>query len=170
MEISGYIFKRFMKYFGKIFSKNLAGSVPERLKNPRRKIMKNKNNKGFTLVELIVVISILAVLSAGAVLAFSNLANQAQDAADNADAAAVVRSLNLYNSLATTVPAITNSTEIANASAIRTLKITPINSMTVDLGVNISDATWARINPSNGTNEQIIQYDGSVGWFYGAKA
>ena len=43
----------------------------------------NKNNKGFSLVELIVVIAIMAILAAVAVVSYSIYIDRAQDAADD---------------------------------------------------------------------------------------
>ena len=59
-----------------------------------------KSNKGFTLVELIVVITILLILSVLATSAFSGVMGQAREASHRADAAALVRQINMFNSLA----------------------------------------------------------------------
>jgi len=58
-----------------------------------------KNNKGFTLVELISVIALLLVLSVLAVVAYSNITDAARRAAVSSDANTVARSLNSFNSI-----------------------------------------------------------------------
>jgi len=63
-----------------------------------KKIM-NKNQKGFTLVELIAVISLLLVLSVLAIVAYSNITDAARRAALVNDANTVARALNSFNSV-----------------------------------------------------------------------
>ena len=69
-----------------------------------------KNRKGFTLVELIVVIAVLALLAVIAVFAFSGVQSAARRSPAEADEAALVRHLNLCNSLAPTAARITDTT------------------------------------------------------------
>jgi len=58
-----------------------------------------KNQKGFTLVELISVISLLLVLSVLAVAAYGNITEAARNAAIQADANALARAMNTYESI-----------------------------------------------------------------------
>lgn len=61
----------------------------------------SKNNKGFTLVELITVVAILTILSAMGVSAFGNVTEQARRQAIHADGLTLVAALNNYNALVT---------------------------------------------------------------------
>ncbi|MCL2576688.1 MAG: type II secretion system GspH family protein [Defluviitaleaceae bacterium] len=58
----------------------------------------NKNQKGFTLVELIVVIAVLALLAVGAVIAFQGIQANARRATLTSDANALASALNAANS------------------------------------------------------------------------
>ena len=62
--------------------------------------VKNKSNKGFTLVELIVVIGIIGILSVVAIVAFDGIQASAQRAVIQATANQVVSQFNLFNGLA----------------------------------------------------------------------
>lgn len=57
---------------------------------------KNKNNKGFTLVELIVVMAVLAIISAIAVPRFLGVQKQAKIDADYATGAMIAKAAELY--------------------------------------------------------------------------
>lgn len=58
---------------------------------------KNKNNKGFTLVELIVVMAVLAIISAIAVPRFLGVQEQAELDADYATGAMIAKAAELYS-------------------------------------------------------------------------
>lgn len=61
---------------------------------------KSKNNKGFTLIELIVVVAIIAILAAIAVPAYNSIRQEAIDTADLANARMLVSALSAHNALA----------------------------------------------------------------------
>ncbi len=58
---------------------------------------KKKNNKGFTLIELIVVVAILAILAAVAVPTFLTLRGQAEDSIFDSDVSTLCGAINVYN-------------------------------------------------------------------------
>lgn len=60
----------------------------------------NKNQKGFTLIELIVVIAILLLISVLAVVGFGNIIDNARDAALRADAGRLAGQVNNFNTFA----------------------------------------------------------------------
>ena len=62
-----------------------------------------KNQKGFTLVELIAVIALLAILSVLAVVAFTNIQQNARQAVDRANADRLASALNHANTVGTPV-------------------------------------------------------------------
>lgn len=66
------------------------------------KIMKRKNKKGFTLIELIVVIAILAILAAVAVPSFIGITDKATAAQQNGAAAEYANAINIYNAMSST--------------------------------------------------------------------
>ena len=59
--------------------------------------MQNKNQKGFTLIELIVAIAILAILAVGAGVIIMNVTGGAQEQVERAQAADLADSLNRFN-------------------------------------------------------------------------
>ncbi len=58
---------------------------------------KRKNNKGFTLIELIVVVAILAILAAVAVPTFLNLRSEASSSIFDSDVSTLCGAINVYN-------------------------------------------------------------------------
>jgi len=68
-----------------------------------------KNQKGFTLIELIIVVAIIAILAAIAVPNFMSARQEAKWGVVYNDAAAVVSAFNVYNAM--------NDTPISDASA-----------------------------------------------------
>jgi len=59
----------------------------------------NKQNKGFTLAEIITVVALLAVLSVVGVVIFNNLQEQVRRTVARSDAATMARQFNTVNSL-----------------------------------------------------------------------
>lgn len=58
-----------------------------------------KNNKGFSLIELIIVIAIIAILVAAAFPALNAIRDRAQENVDLANASVIVTNLNAFNAL-----------------------------------------------------------------------
>ncbi|MDD3242718.1 MAG: prepilin-type N-terminal cleavage/methylation domain-containing protein [Eubacteriales bacterium] len=78
---------------------------------------KNKNRKGFTLIELIVVIAILAILAAVAIPNFVGISQRAEIATQVAAAAEYANAINVYNALNATdidATALTSYTTLAD--------------------------------------------------------
>ncbi|MCL1995704.1 MAG: type II secretion system GspH family protein [Defluviitaleaceae bacterium] len=62
-----------------------------------KKSKKNKNQKGFTLVEIIVVVGLIALLSGLAMVAFSNISDQITQQAILSDAQQIAHAINNRN-------------------------------------------------------------------------
>jgi len=60
-------------------------------------MLKERLQKGFTLIELMVVVSIIGILMAAGILAFSNAQTSARDAKRKADVDAISKALEQYN-------------------------------------------------------------------------
>lgn len=83
-----------------------------------KKINKSKNQKGFTLVELIVVIAILGILAAVAVGRFGGITKSAKENADYATAATIASAAEVYMAQnPTVVPSTIKMTTIDSSGA-----------------------------------------------------
>ena len=78
---------------------------------------KSKNNKGFTLIELIVVVAIIAVLAAIAIPAYGNIRDTAANTATESNARIIISSIEANNALAIADAAVDEITfaEVAGA-------------------------------------------------------
>lgn len=115
--------------------------------------MKRKNEKGFTLVELIVVMAVLAVISAIAVPRFLGVQEDAKLEADYATAAMLGKAAELYlvNADGTTVSvgvlnAVTTAEELQGL-----LKTTKIDFVSESF-----DGNEGKIDFEEGTNGEVI--------------
>lgn len=79
---------------------------------------KNKNRKGFTLIELIVVIAILAILAAVAIPNFVGISKRAETATQVAAAAEYANAINVYNALNTTDITSLSDTDLATLNGV----------------------------------------------------
>jgi|GEM_PF-6271452 len=79
---------------------------------------KSKNNKGFTLIELIVVVAIIAVLAAIAIPAYGNIRDTAANTATESNARIIISSIEANNALAIADAAVNEITFADNAGAI----------------------------------------------------
>lgn len=96
-----------------------------------------KNNKGFTLVELISVIALLLVLSVLAVVAYSNITDAARQAAISSDANTLARALNSFNSVVNDGARITATTGITGTGGTFELVITAGQNGPVNLDLTV---------------------------------
>jgi len=87
------------------------------------KILKRKNKKGFTLMEMLIVIGIIAVLVAIAIPTFSNANKKAKYAADQANVRAWYAEQLVAN--------MTDDTPLPDASTITTIKLQMSSTATV---------------------------------------
>lgn len=112
--------------------------------------MKRKNEKGFTLVELIVVMAVLAVISAIAVPRFLGVQEDAKLEADYATAAMLGKAAELY--LVNDGHTTTTLNEAATVEALQgMLKTTKIDFVSKDF-----DGKEGLIDFEEGTNGEVI--------------
>lgn len=90
---------------------------------------KSKNNKGFTLIELIVVVAIIAILAAIAVPAYNSIRQEAIDTADLANARMIVSALSAHNALAEANDEAPITSLPANLEALNTASDIDVNSL-----------------------------------------
>jgi len=113
---------------------------------------KNKNGKGFTLVELIIVLAVLLVLSVLAVLAFTNLQEKFVEGARRSDAATVCSQINTVNN-ASTKAVFTTITDVFTAYDGEGLFVIQTDSETeiidLDLSVRVEASRWAAVADFN---------------------
>lgn len=111
---------------------------------------KSKNNKGFTLIELIVVVAIIAILAAIAIPAYNSIQDEARSTADQANARMIISALSAHNTLAST----NGGTLITNAAD-------PVGPpITVALPDNIADFNTACDIDVTSLSE--VDYDAAV--------
>ncbi len=108
--------------------------------------MKNMQNKGFTLVELLIVIGILAVLTAAVVVVLNpaELLKQARDSQRMTDFDSLRSAISLYIATA-------SSPEVSAAAYITASSTTgvPFTSPTISTSTTIDSNGWVPINLSN---------------------
>ena len=90
---------------------------------------KKKNNKGFTLIELIVVVAILAILAAVAVPAFVGIKAEADKGVALNDASAIAGAINVKNAMGGSIKGDSGWTKGSDITTIGTL-----SAMTTALG------------------------------------
>ena len=67
---------------------------------------RSKNNKGFTLIELIVVVAIIAILAAIAVPAYNNIQDRAARTAALSNARIIISSISAHNAMCDADPSL----------------------------------------------------------------
>ena len=96
---------------------------------------KNKRNeKGFTMVELIIVVALMAIIGAVLVPAFGNMATKAKISADISTVKTIKRLVDAYNAESTT--ALTASTDAATDIGTKLYSAGYLESSTISLQTN----------------------------------
>ena len=111
-----------------------------------------KNNKGFTLIELVLVITILGILAVAALPNFINVSTQAKQASRDGVVGAVRSAVALYraNDLVTVGPPGRYPTTLdAVADATQAAPATPIFVSILQQGV--SDGSWTKVDATHYT-------------------
>ncbi|MDK2824596.1 MAG: ral secretion pathway protein [Clostridia bacterium] len=110
-----------------------------------------KDQKGFTLVELMVVVVILGILATLSVQAIGDKRTQAEQARDNADLRTIISALELYVVDGNSYPEGTNSTDALNVLEPDYIKELPDYTYT-------NDTTNTEITITVGTTTRTIDY------------
>jgi prepilin-type N-terminal cleavage/methylation domain-containing protein len=122
--------------------------------------MLKKNQKGFTLIELVMIIVILGILAAVVIPTYVNLAQNAQDAAARVILGSLrgVNAILLASNVVTNITATWNWTSIVGSTNVQGVSDTGIasNTYTIQVGNSTYTFTLAPTQPSIGAPATIV--------------
>lgn len=131
-------------------------------------IKKMKDERGFTIVELLIVIVIIAILAAIVFVAYTSITGRANDSGYKADAASIVKAMEVYNadngSYATSLTI--NNLPSSTASLPQNIRLTTTTNAPTQTSVATTDCATAQ---TGATPWAVCQESGSSVKYYAVR-
>lgn len=102
---------------------------------------RSKNNKGFTLIELIVVVAIIAILAAIAVPAYNNIQDRAARTAALSNARIIISSISAHNAMCDADPSLTEIVGTESGGVVALTGITTVDDFNTACEIDLSGMT-----------------------------
>lgn len=124
------------------------------------KIKKLKDERGFTIVELLIVIVVIAILAAIVIVAYNGVQNSAKTQSSKASAAGVQKKIEAYNAEATNYPTDTSYSAFTTTLATKTSSTLTGSGITLGTPTNANTTTAGVFRcTAGGTGFSVTWYD-----------